>query len=160
MSLVKSAMVAAVVIGFLANVLPGQAQQQAQLPFAKPPQSAIKPLPPATSKTHLAAGFHRIKTQYVMLKLAAQKYVPANVSDPAGLKQARLQLAAAMRSYEYYEGHTQIQRDNLNTLTALTEADSMRMQIALDRMTRLQTIISNLIKKLSDTGDAVVQNTN
>jgi hypothetical protein len=152
MLFVKSAMVSAVVIGLFANVLPGQAQQQAQLPARTAPQ--------IVSKTDLAARFAQIKTQYVMLKMSATRFLPPSATDSVELKQARLQLASVMRSYEYYEGQTQIQRDNLNTLTALTEAESMRMQIALNRMDRLQTILANQIKKLSDTGDAIVQNTN
>lgn len=170
MFLVRYAVLSAIVIGLLANVLPGKAQQQALLPYVlpytKPPetkplvQPVVRSAPSAISKTQLATRFQNIKSQYAVLKMTAVRHVPAGSTDTLQVKQARLQLASAMRSYEYYEGQTQIHRDNLNTLTALSETESMRMQIALDRMTRLQTMISNLVKTFADGGDTVVQNTN
>jgi len=154
------AIAAAIGIGVLANALPGRAQQEAPPPQTNMIEPAARLAPPTTSKTELASRFQQIKNQYAMLKTAAAKHVAANSSDSQELKQARSQLASAMRTYEYYERIAQVQRNNLDVLTALTEADSIRMQFALDRMARLQTIISNLMKKLSETGGAVVQNTN
>ena len=160
MIIVKSAMAAAVVTGLLAIACASHAQQQAQLPAAKAAQQPPRIDPQIASKTDLADRFASVKSQYVMLKMTAARLVSAGTTDSAEQRQTRLQLVAAMRSFEYYEAQTQIQRDSLNTLTDLTEAQSMRMKISLDRMARLQTIISSLVKKLSDSGDAVVQNTN
>ena len=116
---------------------------------------------PATmSKTNLAMRFQQIKNEYAALKDETAQYLPLKQTDTPELKQARLQLGSAIRAYEFQEGQTQLQRDKLNLLTELTETDSLRMQMAMDRMRKLLAIISTQMRKLSGAGGAVVTNTN
>jgi len=133
-------------------------------PPSPPVRAQQGPVPhaqPATmSKTNLAMRFQQIKNEYAALKDETAQYLPLKQTDTPELKQARLQLSSAIRAYEFQEGQTQLQRDKLNLLTELTETDSLRMQMAMDRMRKLLAIIATQMKKLSGAGGAVVNNTN
>jgi hypothetical protein len=49
-------------------------------------------------------------------------------------------------------------RRRLDSLDALDEEESLRLQLELDRISKLMATLSNLLKKLADTADAIVQN--
>lgn len=60
-----------------------------------------------------------------------------------------------MRSYDYYERLTQKQRDGLNLLSDLSEMKSLRLQVSMDRLANMQAMISGLLQKMNETGDAI-----
>jgi hypothetical protein len=47
---------------------------------------------------------------------------------------------------------------DLDSLSDLGEEESLRLQLAQDRLSKLYSTLSNLLKKLSDTASAIVQN--
>jgi hypothetical protein len=47
------------------------------------------------------------------------------------------------------------QRDDLSEMG---EIESLRLQMAMDRMRKFESALSNLMKKLSETSNAIVQN--
>jgi hypothetical protein len=46
----------------------------------------------------------------------------------------------------------------LDSMSGLSEMTSMRLQMALDRRSRMMTTLSNVLKKMSDTQDSIEQN--
>jgi hypothetical protein len=51
----------------------------------------------------------------------------------------------------------EIKRD-LDSMNKLSEIESLRLQMAMDRLSKLMSTLSNLLKKTSDTASAIVQN--
>jgi hypothetical protein len=49
-------------------------------------------------------------------------------------------------------------KDSLDSLSELGETESLRLQMAMDRMSKFMTALSNLEKKLSDTSNAIIAN--
>ena len=49
-------------------------------------------------------------------------------------------------------------KGDLDSMAEMGEAESVRLQMAMDRMSKMMSALSNLLKKISDTQDAVVQN--
>lgn len=46
----------------------------------------------------------------------------------------------------------------LDSKSEMGETESLRLQMAMDRLSKLMSSLSNILKKLSDTDDAIVQN--
>ena len=49
-------------------------------------------------------------------------------------------------------------KGSLDSLSELGETESLRLQMAMDRMSKFMTALSNIMKKLSDTSDAIIAN--
>ena len=49
-------------------------------------------------------------------------------------------------------------KSRLDSMNEMSEMDSMRLQMAMDRRSKFLEALSNLMKKISDTSDSVVQN--
>ena len=47
---------------------------------------------------------------------------------------------------------------NLDSLNDMGEMESLRLQMAMDRMSKFMSTLSNLLKKVSDTGATITQN--
>ena len=45
-----------------------------------------------------------------------------------------------------------------NSLGEMQEMDSLRLQMAMDRLTKLISTLSNLLKKIAETAEGIVQN--
>ncbi len=52
---------------------------------------------------------------------------------------------------------TEVQ-SKLDSKSEMGETESLRLQMAMDRLSKMMTTLSNLLKKLSDTEDGIVQN--
>jgi hypothetical protein len=61
---------------------------------------------------------------------------------------SRLQLEAA----------ADVIKNRLDSLSELGEMESLRLQMAMDRLSKLMSTLSNLLKKISDTSDGIVEN--
>jgi hypothetical protein len=46
----------------------------------------------------------------------------------------------------------------LDSMSEMGEMESLRLQMAMDRMSKLMTMLSNLLKKASDTSQTITQN--
>lgn len=157
-SIVGSALFAVILLGLWAYPVRVEAQQSAAALQAKATPEPTRVNRTKTSKTELANRFREIKFQYDSVKSAIARFAPLKPDAPSELRVTRLKIEAAMRSYEYSEFVTQKQRDQLNLLTELNDADSVRLQVAMDRLSKMQAMISNLVKKMNETGDAMAQN--
>jgi hypothetical protein len=49
-------------------------------------------------------------------------------------------------------------KNKLDSLSEMGEMDSLRQQMAMDRMAKMMATLSNLLKKTSDTAAAIIQN--
>lgn len=49
-------------------------------------------------------------------------------------------------------------KDDLDSMSELGEAESLRLQIAMDRMSRMMSTLSNILKRISETNQSIVQN--
>ena len=49
-------------------------------------------------------------------------------------------------------------RDRRDSLSELGEQDQLRLQMVMDRLAKLYTTLSNLMKKISETAQSIVQN--
>lgn len=49
-------------------------------------------------------------------------------------------------------------RAELDTLSEMGEMESLRLQLAMDRMSKLMSTVSNLLKKIHDTAQSITQN--
>ena len=128
------------------------AQQTAEIP-----RMGVAPTSPTPiSKAALAARFQELKNQYTTIKATTARFAPVKQTDSAELKLTRSRLNAATYSYELYESYTQKQRDQLNLLVALSELESARLHMAMDRLSKMLGNISGLLKKMSANGDALI----
>jgi hypothetical protein len=49
-------------------------------------------------------------------------------------------------------------KNDLDSMSELSEMESLRLQMAMDRRSKMMSTLSNLLKKISDTGDGLTQN--
>lgn len=49
-------------------------------------------------------------------------------------------------------------KNNLDSMSEMGEMESLRLQMAMDRMSKMMTTLSNLLKKISDTQESIVGN--
>lgn len=53
---------------------------------------------------------------------------------------------------------TEAIKKKLDSLSEMGEMESLRLQMAMDRMSKMMSTLSNLLKKMSDTASAITQN--
>lgn len=49
-------------------------------------------------------------------------------------------------------------KDDLDSMSELGEMESLRLQMAMDRLSKMMSTLSNLMKKMSDTASQITQN--
>jgi hypothetical protein len=49
-------------------------------------------------------------------------------------------------------------KNDLDSLSELGEMESLRLQMAMDRLSKMMSTLSNLLKKISDTADSIAAN--
>jgi len=52
----------------------------------------------------------------------------------------------------------EIVKDRLDSMSEMGEMESLRLQMAMDRMSKMMSTLSNLLKKISDTASDITQN--
>ena len=71
-----------------------------------------------------------------------------------------------VRSGEIRKQPTKVELDNMkeqlkndiDSMSEMGEMESLRLQMAMDRMSKMMTTLSNLLKKISDTANQIIQN--
>lgn len=56
------------------------------------------------------------------------------------------------------EREAQQAKDDLDSMSEMGEMESLRLQMAMDRMSKMMSTLSNLLKKISDTSAQITQN--
>ncbi len=49
-------------------------------------------------------------------------------------------------------------KNDLDSMSEMGEMESLRLQMAMDRMSKMMSTLSNLLKKMSDTASQITQN--
>jgi hypothetical protein len=49
-------------------------------------------------------------------------------------------------------------KNDLDSMSEMGEMESLRLQMAMDRMAKMMSTLSNLLKKISDTSQSITQN--
>jgi hypothetical protein len=49
-------------------------------------------------------------------------------------------------------------KNDLDSMSEMGEMESLRLQMAMDRMSKMMSTLSNLLKKISDTQNSITQN--
>ncbi len=49
-------------------------------------------------------------------------------------------------------------KNDLDSMSEMGEMESLRLQMAMDRLSKMMTTLSNILKKISDTADGITQN--
>jgi len=93
------------------------------------------------------AGYHRMRLPQPDLRMpGGLRWVPTD------MHKGRIRDLGALRAI----------RDDLNTqldtLSEMGEMESLRLQMAMDRVSKFMTMLSNILKKISDTDSAIVAN--
>jgi hypothetical protein len=92
----------------------------------------------AASNAETANRFAALDKKYQAMAVAAAKADPADWQKTAAL-------------------HDGLQSD-LDSMSELGETESLRLQMAMDRMSKMMTTLSNILKKISDTNQSIIQN--
>lgn len=61
-------------------------------------------------------------------------------------------------SYAQVEQELDKMKKDLDSLSEMGETESLRLQMAMDRMSKFMATLSNIMKKMSDTSSAMIQN--
>jgi hypothetical protein len=77
--------------------------------------------------------------------------------SPASPRLRRLQLRPNPTYADLNAARIDI-KSNLDSLSEMGETESMRLQMAMDRQSKMMATLSNILKKMSDTNDSIVQN--
>ena len=106
------------------------------------------------AKARLTNRFHQLSNQYGALKPETAKYAYSRSTHPA-LKQTQLELNSTMSEIDDLKRQIQNQLASMNEMG---EMESMRLQMAMDRLSKLMSTLSNLLKKASETSAGITQN--
>jgi VIT1/CCC1 family predicted Fe2+/Mn2+ transporter len=49
-------------------------------------------------------------------------------------------------------------KNNVDSMSEMSEMESLRLQMAMDRLSKLRSAVSNMLKKISDTESAIISN--
>ncbi|CAN5705516.1 hypothetical protein BH11BAC3_BH11BAC3_25850 [soil metagenome] len=66
-----------------------------------------------------------------------------------------LSVTTAKKEFEQLKKNMQ---KDLDSLSEMGEMESLRLQMAMDRMSKMMSTLSNLLKKISDTANTITQN--
>ena len=120
------------------------AAQLAQAPATITPRPmlaspAVRTLAPSARKQKLIADGRALLTQ-------AQQV------------QAGYRPAAGQPSKADLDAQIDQMKNDLDSMSEMGEMESLRLQMAMDRMSKMMSTLSNLLKKISDTSQAITQN--
>ena len=94
-----------------------------------------------------------IRAASTELRLAQSAIQTARAARPP-----RAQAASVRAASDELEAAVADVKRELDSLSELGETESLRLQMAMDRMSKLMSTLSNLLKKASDTSAQITQN--
>ena len=101
--------------------------------------------PNAIATTRLAEPQRKVAEARELI--ARAEVVRANYKPAAG-QPTRAQLDAAIDKA----------KNDLDSMSEMGEMESLRLQMAMDRMSKQMSTLSNLLKKINDTQKSIIQN--
>ena len=85
------------------------------------------------------------------------KAILDEVRDLNRRKQRLRELLDKLRKSEV-DAAVDAMKDELDSLSELSEEEALRLQLAMDRLAKLESTISNILKKFSDTAASIIAN--
>ena len=79
------------------------------------------------------------------------------LADAQGI-QARYAPAAGQPTKAELDSQIDQLKNDLDSMSEMGEIESLRLQMAMDRMSKMMSTLSNLLKKISDTSQSITQN--
>ena len=70
----------------------------------------------------------------------------------------RAAISVVPRSKQDIDAEIERVKDDLDSMSEMGEMESLRLQMAMDRMSKMMSTLSNLLKKISDTNATITQN--
>ena len=70
----------------------------------------------------------------------------------------RAAISVVPRSKQDIDAQIERVKDDLDSMSEMGEMESLRLQMAMDRMSKMMSTLSNLLKKMSDTNTTITQN--
>jgi len=120
------------------------------------PSPSIRPSP--SSKAALADRLRALQTRYDAIKAASPRLAPARPTDPIATIRDRRQLATTARDADQLMRELDSEKAKLDSMGDLSQEQQLKMQMAMDRMSKAMSTLSNLLKKLDQTNDSIIQN--
>jgi predicted nucleic acid-binding Zn-ribbon protein len=112
-----------------------------QLSFAQINTGSIKPVSVKTVKIIPAVKASLIRKDLVNLKLQLTQ-----LNDSVGITKKAI------------DEEVKKMADNLDAMSEMGEMESLRLQMAMDRLSKMMSTLSNLLKKINDTAQGITQN--
>lgn len=140
-----------ILLTLVVNPTDAQVQQSQPRTVLQQPNRAIVP---AANKARLASRFHQLSDRYRALEPGTAKYAHARSTHPA-LRQTRSEIISTTREIENLKHQI---TNQLDTMSEMGEMESLRLQMAMDRLSKLMGTLSNLLKKASETSAGITQN--
>lgn len=118
-------------------------------------------------KVNLKVEFNTVKVEFDGSEAFLQKEVPKFIESIRKVQTAAvLPLAAALSDqisnakieHEDLAKTIESLKNDLDSMNELNEMESLRLQMAMDRMSKMMSTLSNLLKKMSDTSSQITQN--
>jgi hypothetical protein len=94
----------------------------------------------------------------------AEAYERVNIAipdpgSPGGVRFAEVCLVeGGVKSREQLDAAVDAMKGRLDSMSEMGEMESLRLQMAMDRMSKMMTTLSNILKKISDTSSSITQN--
>jgi hypothetical protein len=95
---------------------------------------------------------------FIVLMEAAKSAREDLKSIMAGVKAINNTKASYRESMQSSKTTAASYRQKLDSLDNLSEMESLRLQMAMDRQSKMMSTLSNLLKKISDTAQSITQN--
>lgn len=140
-----------VLLTLVAYPVYAQVQRSPEQLRMTPPQSR----PGSANRFQLTSRLHQLRIEYDAVKTNAARYDHLRSVQYPALRQVRTELSANMREFGRLEDTA---KNKLDSMSEMGEMESLRLQMAMDRMSKLMSTLSNLLKKQSDTAAAITQN--
>jgi hypothetical protein len=102
--------------------------------------------------THLASGFENVDSYAIVQQELHSKFARLSTEQSNLLSFYVLAEAARLLS------HPRELKRKLNGLKEMSEMNSLRLQMTMDRRSKFISTLSNMMKKISTTQDTLVQN--
>jgi hypothetical protein len=71
---------------------------------------------------------------------------------------AEMTAESLQNQIELIEQHLQSRQSRLNATSEFGEMETLRLQMAMDRLSKVVSTLSNVLKRISDTSQAIVMN--
>jgi len=119
------------------------------------------------NQTSGSERFDSHERMIALLSVSARGALLSANSDAPGLQSVDLMLkgfAAEMTAESLINQLDRIEQDlrllkqGTDGLRGLSDEDSLRLQMAMDRLSKMMGTLSNLLKKISDTAQGITQN--